>query len=99
MFPERHLVEIVAIEPRERTSIDPASDDDADVPIRRMPTCYATTRLRVDQVDVGAGVVAVAVVGVLGGLRVPAVVVAVAALGGGVVGDAVGASVGETVVG
>ena len=46
---------------------------------------------------VGAGVVAVAVVGVLLGVGVPAAVVV--AGGEGVVGDEVGASVGETVVG
>ena len=63
-------------------------------------TCHGgwtTRRLLKHQVGVGAGVVAVAVVGVPLGVGVPAVVVAV---GGRVVGDvAVGASVGETVVG
>jgi len=49
-----------------------------------------------DQVGIGAGVVAVAVVGVPLDVGVPAVVVPV---GEGVVGDEVGASVGETVVG
>jgi hypothetical protein len=64
--------------------------------VNYLRNCELPFHLGVDQVGVGAGVVAVAVVGVPLGLGVPALVVVVV---GRVVGDEVGASVGDTVVG
>ena len=58
--------------------------------------CSMPSRSGVDQVGVGAGLVAAGVVGVPIGVGVPAVVVA---LVGRVVGEVVGASAGGTVVG